>query len=77
MCCVLMTNEMHNSYNQFYSTVFCLLYVFRKNLVVHQQEHCIMYCITQYNMYNRYNRAYSTIAPIVPNCVIQYIMLRS
>ena len=31
---VLMTNEMHNSYNQFYSTVFCLLYMFRTNLVV-------------------------------------------
>ena len=23
-CSVLMTNEMHNSYNQFYSTNFCL-----------------------------------------------------
>ena len=43
-----MTNEMHNSYNQFYSTVFCLLYMFRKNLVFHHQEHGIMYCIAQF-----------------------------
>ena len=41
---MLMTNEMHNSYNQFYSTVFCLLYMFRTNLVVHHQEHGIIYC---------------------------------
>ena len=27
MCCVLMTNEMHNSYNQFYSTVFVCLHI--------------------------------------------------
>ena len=49
----LMTNEMHNSYNQFYSTIFCLLYMFRTNLVVRHQEHGIIYCITQYNRYNR------------------------
>jgi hypothetical protein len=61
-CNVLMTNEMHNSYNQFYSTVFCLLYMFRTNLVVHHQDYGIIYCITQYN---QYNRAYSTIVPIV------------
>ena len=47
---VLMTNEMHNYYNQlfFYSTVFCLLYMFRTNLVFHHQEHRIIYCITQF-----------------------------
>ena len=59
LCIILqcvMTNEMHNSYNQFYSTIFCLLYMFRTNLVVHHQKHGIIYCITQYN---RYNRAYS------------------
>ena len=40
---------MHNSYNQlFYSTVFCLFYLFRTNLVVHHQEHGIIYCITQF-----------------------------
>ena len=39
---------MHISYNQFYSTVFCLLYVFRTNLVVHHQQHGIIYCITQF-----------------------------
>ena len=47
-CNALMTNEMHNSYNQFYSTVFCLLYMFRRNLVIHYQEHKIMCCITQF-----------------------------
>ena len=51
---VLINNEMHNSCNQFlHSTVFCLLYMFRTNLVVHYQEHRIIYCITQYNRYNR------------------------
>ena len=45
---VLMTNEMHNSYNQFYSTVFCLLYMFRTNLAVHHQEHGIIYCVIQF-----------------------------
>ena len=48
LCCVLTTNEMRNSYNQFYSTVFCLLYMFRTNIVVHHQEHGIIYCITQF-----------------------------
>ena len=43
-----MTNEMHNSYNQFNSTVFRLLYKFRTNLVVHHQQHGIIYCITQF-----------------------------
>ena len=39
---------MHNSYNQFYSTDFCLLYMFRTNLVVHHQELGIVYYITQF-----------------------------
>ena len=39
---------MHNSYNQFYSTVFCLLSIFRTNLAVHHQQHGIIYCITQF-----------------------------
>ena len=49
-----MTNEMHNSYNEllFYS-FFCLLYMFRTNIVVHHQQHGIMYCITQYNCNSR------------------------
>ena len=50
---MLMTNEMHNSYNQSYSTGCSLLYMFRTNLVVHHQEHGIIYCITQYSRYNR------------------------
>ena len=46
---VLMTNEMHNSYNQFYSTdFFCLFYMFRTYLVLHHQVHKIIYCITQF-----------------------------
>ena len=59
---VLMTNEMHNSYNQFLFHSFCLLYMFRTNLVVHHQEHSIIYCITHTV---QYSRAYSTILPIV------------
>ena len=63
---VLMTNEIHNSYNQFFSTVFCILYMFRTNLVVLHQEHSIIYTV----WYNRYNRAGEsrlayTIVPIV------------
>ena len=62
-CNGLMTNEMHNSYNKFLYHSFCLLYMFRTNLVVHHQEQGIMYCITQHNLYNL---AYSTVVPIVP-----------
>ena len=63
-----MTNEMHNSYNQFLFHSFCLPYMFRTNLVVHHQEHGIIYCVTVW--YNRYNRAGEsrlayTIVPIV------------
>ena len=48
-CFLLITNEMDNFYNQFfYSTVFCLLYMFRTNLVFHHQEYGIIYCITQF-----------------------------
>jgi predicted polyphosphate/ATP-dependent NAD kinase len=44
-----MTNEMHNSYNQFlFHSFFCLLYMFRTNRVVHHQQHGIIYCITQF-----------------------------
>ena len=39
---------MHNSYNQFLFHSFCLLYMFRTNLVVRHQEHSIIYCITQF-----------------------------
>ena len=48
-CDVLMTtNEMHNPYYQFLFHSFCLLYIFRTNLVVHHQEHGIIYCIKQF-----------------------------
>ena len=44
-----MTNEMHSFYNQFlFHGFFCLLYMFRKKLIVHHQEHSIIYCITQF-----------------------------
>ena len=40
---------MHSSYNVFFiPQFFCLLYMFRTNLVVHHQEHSIIYCITQF-----------------------------
>ena len=45
---VFMTIEIHSSYNQFYSTVFWLLFMVRTNLVVHHQQHGILYCITQF-----------------------------
>ena len=45
---VLMANRMHNSYNKFLFHSFCLLYMFRTNLVVHHQEHGTIYCITQF-----------------------------
>jgi phage terminase small subunit len=57
---VLITNEMYSSYDKFLFHSFCLLYMFRRNLVVHHQEHGVIYCITQYNRYNRYNLAYNT-----------------
>ena len=53
-----MTNEMNNYYNQFLFHSFCLLYMFRTNLVVHHQEHSIIYCITQFG----------TIGTIVHDC---------
>ena len=46
---VLMTDEMHNSSKQFlFHSFFCLLYMFQRNLVVHHQQHGIIYCITQF-----------------------------
>ena len=49
MC--LITNKMHSSYNHFlFHSFFCLLYMFRTNLVVHHQKHGIMYCVIQYIM---------------------------
>ena len=38
-CNVQMTNEMHSSYNQFLFHSISLLYMFRTNLLVRQQEH--------------------------------------
>ena len=42
-----MTNEMDNYCNKFIPQ-FYLLYMFRTNLVVHHQEHSIIYCSTQF-----------------------------
>ena len=73
---VLMTNEIHSSYGQFLFHSFCLLYMFRTDLLFHHQKHGIIYCITQFG----------TIGTIVQTsldsparlyrlyCVIQYIM---
>ena len=61
----------------FYSTVFCLLNMFRTNLVVHYQEHGIMYCVIQFGTIGTVvlaARLACTTVPIVPNLVIQYIM---
>ena len=49
---VLMNIEIHNSYNLFLSHDFCLLYVFRKNLVVHLQEQIIIYCLCNTEYYD-------------------------
>ena len=55
--------------------------MFRTNLVVHHQEHKIMYCITQFGTIVQARlaalkvaRLACTIVPIVPDCVIQYVM---
>ena len=47
-CKVLISNELHNSYNKYLFHSFCLLYIFWTNPVVHQQQHGIIYCITQF-----------------------------
>ena len=60
----------------FYSTVFFLLYMFQTNLVVHHQEHYIIYCITQFGTIGTVVQA-SLDSPARLNrlyCVIQYIM---
>ena len=71
---VLMTNEMHNSYNQFYSTIFRPLYMFRTNLVVHHQEHGIIYCITQFGTFVG-DSPDSMIVPIVLCNTVYYAVL--
>ena len=75
---VLMTNEMLSSYNQF------LFHSFLSALHVSNESsrsssaarHNILYYTVWYNRYNRAGEftLASTIVPIVPNCVIQYIM---
>ena len=83
-CNVLMTNEMHISYNQF------LFHSFLSTLHVSKESsrpssgarHNILYYTVWYCRYNRAGesscfeaaRLTCTIVPIVPNCVIQYIM---
>ena len=69
-CSVLMNNEMHSSYNQFYSTVFLsALHVSNKSS---RSSSAARHNILYYTVW--YNRAVSTTVPIVPHCVIQYIM---
>ena len=50
-CNVLITNETHNSYNQFlFHSFLSALHVSNES---YHQEHGIIYCITQYNWYSR------------------------
>jgi hypothetical protein len=47
-CNVSMTNEMHNSYNQFYSIVFLSSLHVSKESSRSSAQHGIIYCITQF-----------------------------
>ena len=73
-----MTNEMHNSYNQFFIPQFLsALHVSKESSrsslgARHNILYYTVYYILFITQYNWYNRAYSTIVPVVPNCVIQY-----
>ena len=68
-----MTNEMHNSYNQFsFHSFLSALYVSK---IVHLQEHGMTYCITQYNQYNRVVSKIVPIVPIVLCNTVYYTML--
>ena len=49
---------------------FCLLCIFRTNLVVQHQEHGMIYCTTQFGTIDTMVQA----CTVVPNCVLQYIM---
>ena len=60
-----MTNEIHNSYKYFLLHRFFPALHVSKELLVHHQEHCLIYS---------YNFIAARLArTIVPNCVIQYI----
>ena len=70
---VLMTNEMHNSYNQFYSTVFCLLYLFLSKLVIALFVQTYSFPAVNCNVYRAINRlkyyiclTASLILPVIP-----------
>ena len=66
---------------------FCLLYMFRTNLVVHHQEHSIIYCITQFgtigtivlsgesSCFEQLDSPDSTIVPIVLCNAVYYAVL--
>ena len=51
---VLMANEMHNSYNKFYSTVFSAVHVSNESIRSSSgARHNILYYTVRYNRYNR------------------------
>ena len=79
-----MTNEMHNSYDQFlFHSFLSALHVSNKSSCTPSGAQHNILCYTVW--YNRYNRAGESdcfeaarlACTIVPNCVIQYIMLCS
>ena len=77
LCDVLMTNEKHNSYNQFlFHSFLSVLHVSNKS--THSSSgarHNILYYTVWYNWYKRYNCAgYSPARLYRLYCVIQYIM---
>ena len=78
-----MTNEMHNSYNQFlFHSFLSALHVSNKS-IVHHQEHGIIYCITQFGTIVlsgesscwQLDSPDSTIVPIVLRNTVYYAVL--
>ena len=71
---MLMTNEMHNSYNQFLSHSFfvCSTCFEQSSRSSSGARHNILYYTV---WYNRYNRAVSTIVPIVLCNTVYYAVL--
>ena len=76
-----MTNEIHNSYNQFlFHGILSALHVSNEaSRSSSEARHNILYYTVWYNRAGESScyeaaRLACTIVPIVPNCVIQYIM---
>ena len=69
-----MTNEMHNSYNQFlFHSFLSALHVSKESSRSSSgARHNILYYTV---WYNRYNRTYSTVVPIVLSNTVYYAVL--